>query len=122
MKFKNFLNELSSIYGKGITFVDIDETIFRTFAKIYVIDKETKEIDDIVVYSKDNKKQWELIKGNKDIIEFEMDKIIDIFLKYDKGNVIVNNLKKDEYNNKIILEQQIQSKLKEIALKEINKR
>lgn len=43
-RYKNFINELSSIYGKGITFIDIDETIFRTFAKIYVIDKETKEI------------------------------------------------------------------------------
>lgn len=43
-RYKNFLNELSSIYGKGITFIDIDETIFKTFAKIYVLDKETKEI------------------------------------------------------------------------------
>jgi len=31
------LNELSSAYGKGITFFDIDETIFNTFAKIYVV-------------------------------------------------------------------------------------
>jgi len=37
MKFHSFLNELASIYGKGITFFDIDETIFNTFAKIYVI-------------------------------------------------------------------------------------
>lgn len=44
MKFKNYLNELSSNYGRGITFVDIDETIFKTFAKIYVLDKETGEI------------------------------------------------------------------------------
>jgi len=36
-RFKKFINELSSEYGKGITFVDIDETIFKTFAKIYVI-------------------------------------------------------------------------------------
>jgi len=34
---KYLLNELSSDYGSGITFVDIDETLFRTFAKIGVI-------------------------------------------------------------------------------------
>lgn len=45
MRFKRFmLNELSSIYGKGITFIDIDETIFRTFAMIHVLDKKTGEI------------------------------------------------------------------------------
>lgn len=32
-----FLNELASEYGKGITFVDIDETIFQTKASIYVL-------------------------------------------------------------------------------------
>lgn len=37
MRLKEYLTELSSIYGKGITFFDIDETIFNTFAKIYVI-------------------------------------------------------------------------------------
>jgi hypothetical protein len=38
------LNELASAYGKGITFIDIDETIFRTFAMIGVLDKETEEL------------------------------------------------------------------------------
>lgn len=37
MRLRNYLTELSSIYGKGITFIDIDETIFNTFAKIYVL-------------------------------------------------------------------------------------
>ena len=37
MKFRNYLNELASEYGKGITFIDIDMTIFNTFALIYVI-------------------------------------------------------------------------------------
>ena len=37
MKFYNFLNELASKYGKGITFIDIDMTIFHTFALIYII-------------------------------------------------------------------------------------
>lgn len=34
---KFMLNELSSLYGKGITFLDVDETLMNTFAKIYVI-------------------------------------------------------------------------------------
>jgi hypothetical protein len=34
---KYLLNELASDYGAGISFIDIDETIFRTFAKINVI-------------------------------------------------------------------------------------
>jgi len=38
MKFKKYLvNELASKYGSGITFIDIDETIFQTKAKIYVM-------------------------------------------------------------------------------------
>jgi hypothetical protein len=37
VKFDSYLNELASRFGKGITFIDIDETIFNTFAKIYVM-------------------------------------------------------------------------------------
>lgn len=44
MRLQDYLTELSSEYGKGITFIDIDETIFKTFAMIYVLDKETKEV------------------------------------------------------------------------------
>ena len=47
MRLSNYLlNELSSIYGKGITFVDVDEVLFNTFAKIYVIknDKIIKKL------------------------------------------------------------------------------
>jgi len=44
MRLRGYLTELASEYGKGITFIDIDETIFRTFAMIYVLDKETKEV------------------------------------------------------------------------------
>jgi len=37
MRFDRYLNEFSrERYGKGITFVDIDETIFKTFAKVLV--------------------------------------------------------------------------------------
>jgi len=37
MRLENYLNELKSIYGKGLTFIDIDETIYNTFAKIKVM-------------------------------------------------------------------------------------
>ena len=43
MRFRGFLNELTSVYGAGITFIDIDETIFRTFAMIKVM-KDGNEI------------------------------------------------------------------------------
>lgn len=32
------------MYGKGITFIDIDETMFSTFAKIYVVDDNTGKV------------------------------------------------------------------------------
>jgi len=44
MRFDDFLNELKSIYGKGITFIDIDNTLFKTFAKIKVIDDKSGKI------------------------------------------------------------------------------
>lgn len=48
-KFKDYLNERKSKYGSGITFVDIDEVVFNTFAKIIVKDKvtgaEIRELD-----------------------------------------------------------------------------
>lgn len=37
MRLRSFVNELASDYGKGITFIDIDETIFKTKALIYVM-------------------------------------------------------------------------------------
>ena len=36
-RFENYLVELTSKYGAGITFIDIDDTLFHTFAKIYVM-------------------------------------------------------------------------------------
>lgn len=45
MRFNTYLiTELVSEYGSGITFVDIDETLFHTFAKILVRDKTTGEV------------------------------------------------------------------------------
>lgn len=45
MRLNRFLlNELASEYGKGITFFDIDESLFKTFAMINVLDKETGEV------------------------------------------------------------------------------
>lgn len=44
MKFINYLNEIKSEYGKGITFIDIDNTIFYTFANVKVVNDETGEV------------------------------------------------------------------------------
>jgi len=55
MRFLTFINEIHSEYGSGITFIDIDETIFRTFAKIHVI-KSNK------VIKKLNNKEFNIYK------------------------------------------------------------
>jgi len=49
MKFKKYLVERGD-YGSGISFIDIDETVFRTFAKILVKDK----ISGVVMRELDN--------------------------------------------------------------------
>ena len=41
-RFINYLTEQGK--GKGIHFIDVDQTLFSTFAKIHVVDKETGEI------------------------------------------------------------------------------
>ena len=41
MRFNNYITELASIYGKGITFIDLDQTLFVTFAKIHVINDKS---------------------------------------------------------------------------------
>lgn len=43
-KFYNYLQERSSEYGLGLNLIDIDETLLNTYAKIYVLNKDTKEI------------------------------------------------------------------------------
>ena len=49
MKFESYITEFSRArYGKGITFVDVDETMFKTFAKVLV------KKDGVVVRELDN--------------------------------------------------------------------
>lgn len=58
MKFNNYLTEFSrKNYGAGITFIDIDETIFKTFAKVLV------KRDDVVVRELNNQEY------NSDVLE-----------------------------------------------------
>lgn len=50
MRLENYINEFSrDTYGKGITFVDVDETMFKTFAKILVKKdgKVVRELDNM---------------------------------------------------------------------------
>ena len=44
MRLKKFVNELASKYGKGLTILDVDETVFSTKALIYVVDDETGKV------------------------------------------------------------------------------
>lgn len=37
MRLSKFINELASKYGAGISFIDLDEVIYHSFAKIYVL-------------------------------------------------------------------------------------
>lgn len=43
-RFVKYLNERKGKYGKGISFIDIDDTLAWTKARIYVTDKDTGEI------------------------------------------------------------------------------
>jgi len=47
MRFKKFINEMSSQKKNGITFFDIDETLYKTFAKIKVFDSTNKLVKEL---------------------------------------------------------------------------
>jgi hypothetical protein len=47
MRLKNFINEMSSTKKNGITFFDIDETLYKTFAKIKVLDQSNKLVKEL---------------------------------------------------------------------------
>ena len=67
MRLYNYLNELKSNYASGITFVDLDETLFHTFAEIKVLK------DDSVIKSLNNQEfnTYELNPGESyDFSEF----------------------------------------------------
>ena len=64
MKLTNYLTEFSrDQYGKGITFVDIDETMFNTFAKVLVKKdgKVVRELDnqEFNSYVKKEGEEWD---------------------------------------------------------------
>jgi len=106
MRLVDYLNERASDYGKGITFVDIDETMFRTFAMIHVINKETGKL----IRKLDNQEfnSYQL----KDNEEFNFDEFRSANLFYDTSKPIVpmvdrvkrmiNKLKQNERESKLI--------------------
>jgi hypothetical protein len=106
MRLVDYLNERASDYGKGITFIDIDETLFRTFAMIHVVDKETGKL----IRKLDNQEfnSYKL----KDNEEFKFDEFRSAKLFYDTSKPIVpmvdrvkrmiNRLKQNERGSKII--------------------
>jgi predicted secreted acid phosphatase len=106
MRLYTYLNERKSEYGKGITFVDIDETVFSTFAKIHVIDKETGE----VIRKLDNQEfNFYQLKDNEefDFKEFEDAKLFrqtskPIIPTIERLKRMISMLKKNKRGSKII--------------------
>lgn len=106
MRLIDYLNERASDYGKGITFVDIDETLFRTFAMIHVLDKETGKL-----IKKIDNQEFNSYKL-KDNEKFDFSEFRDAKLFYDTSKPIVpmvdrvkrmiNRLKQNERGSKII--------------------
>ncbi len=47
MRLNRFINEMASHKKNGITFFDIDETLYRTFAKIKVLDASNKLVKEL---------------------------------------------------------------------------
>jgi len=47
MRLNTFINEMASNKKNGITFFDIDETLYRTFAKIKVLDASNKLVKEL---------------------------------------------------------------------------
>lgn len=104
MRLSGFLNELASRYGAGITFVDIDETIFHTFAMIKVMK------DGVVINKLDNQEYntYKLKPGESfDYGEF---KDAELFNKTStpipqtikRIKKMMSGIKKKESNSKII--------------------
>jgi hypothetical protein len=106
MRLTDFLNERTSDYGKGISFVDVDETIFRTFAMIHVLDKETGKLIKKLTNQEFNSYK---LKDNE---KFDFSEFRDAKLFYDTSKPIepmidrikrmINRLKQNERGSKII--------------------
>lgn len=97
MRLKNFLNEKIQKIGLGITFVDIDETLFNTFAKINVV-KDSKIIKQLSnsEYNEYKKKEGESF----DFSEFRDSKLFydtskPIKKMIDKISIIVDRAEKN---------------------------
>ncbi len=87
----NYLNERKGDYGLGLTAVDIDETVFHTFAMIHVIDKETGKT--IRKLNNQEFNSYQLQQG--EIFDFKEFKDANVFRKTSKPiTPIVNRLKR----------------------------
>jgi hypothetical protein len=106
MRLYTYLNERKGIYGQGLTVVDIDETVFSTFAKIHVVDKETGEVVRKLNNQEFNSYQ---LKDNEEF-DFKEFRDAELFRKTSKPIMptierlkrMISMLKKNERGSKII--------------------
>jgi len=113
----NYLNERKGDYGRGLTVVDIDSTVFSTFAKIHVVNKETGEI--IRKLNNQEFNSYELKKGEEfDFKEFadaelfrktskpitptieRLKRMISMLKKNDRGSKIIFLTARSDFDNK----------------------
>lgn len=105
MRFNNYITEFSrNSYGSGITFVDIDQTLFYTFAKVLV------KKNDRVVHSLDNQEfnSYKLKDGEK--YDFHQFRDASFFRKtsipipktFNRIKKMISQIKTMDYGSKII--------------------
>lgn len=107
MRLYNFLNELSSLYGQGFTAIDIDETIFNTFAKIIVKDKASKKVkkelsnQEFNTYKLQPDEEFDFHQFRDASLFFKTSKPIDRTIT--RLNRMIRMLKQNDRNSSIIL-------------------
>lgn len=107
MKFYEYLTEFSKEkYGAGITFIDIDETLFHTFAMIKVVDKETGKLVTSLTNQEFN--EYKLSQDHKyDFGEFKDAEMFQrtstpIQPTVDRVNKMLAQIKKQDKNSMIV--------------------
>ena len=105
-RFYNYLNERKSNYLYGITFVDIDSTLFHTFAKILVKDKETdktiRELDNQEFNSYQLKDNEYFDFGQFRNAKFFKETSIPIKPTVNRIKKMINNIKSNDSKSKVI--------------------
>lgn len=106
MRFYNYINEAKSSHLYGANFVDIDSTLFHTFAKIEVKDKKTdkiiKELDnqEFNSYTLEDDEYFDF--GQFKSAKFFKETSIPIEATVNRINKMISQIKKKESKSKVI--------------------